>query len=297
MNRLPDFIIIGAMKCATSTLHEQLSQQPGNFMSMPKEPNFFSDDSEYDKGINWYKSLFSESSQDDLCGESSTHYTKLPTYPQTVKRMSEIFTKPVKFIYLMRDPVQRLVSQYIHEWTQREISEPIDIAIEKHNELISYSQYAMQLEPYLAAFGAQNILPVFIERLHLQPQEQFERICKFIGYKGMPQWNEKLESRNVSKQRLRKSAIRDAIIDYPPLRVLRRSIIPQALRDRIKCIWTMKDRPEISPASINKLHEIFNADLAILGSLFELDLNCDTFTAIAEQTSPQWKDIKLRSVA
>jgi len=41
---LPDFIIIGAMKSATSTLHEQLRLQSGIFMSTPKEPNFFSDE-------------------------------------------------------------------------------------------------------------------------------------------------------------------------------------------------------------------------------------------------------------
>lgn len=297
MSRLPDFIIIGAMKCATSTLHDQLSLQPGIFMSSPKEPNFFSDDEQYEKGIDWYKSLFAESSPDELCGESSTHYTKLPTYPLTIKRMQEVFATPAKVIYLMRDPVQRLVSQYIHQWTQRVITETIDTAIGTHTELIAYSKYAMQLEPYLATFAAQNILPVFVERLHLQPQKQFERICSFIGFQGSPQWNDDLQASNVSSQRLRSSVIRDAIVDFPPLRFLRRSLVRQALRDRIKCIWTMKDRPEISQANMNMLREIFNADLAILGSWFELDLDCDSFTVIAEQTSPQWKDITLRSVA
>mgnify|MGYP000427219719 CR=1 FL=1 len=50
MKKLPNFIIIGAMKCATSSLHEQLNQQPGIFMSELKEPNFFSNDEEYNKG-------------------------------------------------------------------------------------------------------------------------------------------------------------------------------------------------------------------------------------------------------
>ena len=54
MNKTPNFIIIGAMKCATSTLHEQLALQPGIFMSQLKEPNFFSNDEEYEKGWNWY---------------------------------------------------------------------------------------------------------------------------------------------------------------------------------------------------------------------------------------------------
>ena len=54
----PDFIVIGAMKSATTTLHEQLARQPRLFMSRPKEPNFFSDDAMYARGWDWYSSLF-----------------------------------------------------------------------------------------------------------------------------------------------------------------------------------------------------------------------------------------------
>ena len=84
MNKLPDFVIIGAMKCATSSLHDQLAQQPGIFMSELKEPNFFSNDEQYAKGIDWYLSNFRDAYPDELLGESSTHYTKLPTYPNTI---------------------------------------------------------------------------------------------------------------------------------------------------------------------------------------------------------------------
>ncbi|HTO70120.1 MAG TPA: sulfotransferase, partial [Myxococcota bacterium] len=79
--RLPDFAIIGAMKCGTSTLHEQLALRSGFFMSRPKEPNFFSDDDQYARGVGWYAGLFAGAAPGQLCGESSTHYTKLPTYP------------------------------------------------------------------------------------------------------------------------------------------------------------------------------------------------------------------------
>ena len=46
----PDFILVGAMKSATTTLHEQLARQPGVCMSTLKEPNFFSDDAIYGHG-------------------------------------------------------------------------------------------------------------------------------------------------------------------------------------------------------------------------------------------------------
>ena len=97
MANSPNFMIIGAMKCATSTLHEQLALQPGIVMTEPKEPNFFSNNEEYQRGMDWYLSLFTEAQATDICGESSTHYTKLPTYPETVSRIAAEFPE-LKFI-------------------------------------------------------------------------------------------------------------------------------------------------------------------------------------------------------
>src|SRR5690606_4205334 len=157
--------IIGAMKSATSTLHEQLALQPGIFMSTPKEPNFFSDDAQFAKGLGWYTGLFAEAEPNALCGESSTHYTKLPTHPHTVERLAAA-VPGARFIYVMRHPIDRLVSHYIHGWTMREISEPIDEAIDRHPELIAYGCYAKQLTPYFERFGRDRVLPMFFDRVH-----------------------------------------------------------------------------------------------------------------------------------
>src|SRR4051812_13835299 len=85
----PDFLIIGAMKSATTTLPEQLARQPGVFMPRPTEPNFFSDDDVFARGLDWYGSLYRGAEPPALRGESSTHYTKRPTYPNTVRRMAD----------------------------------------------------------------------------------------------------------------------------------------------------------------------------------------------------------------
>ena len=102
----PDFVVIGAMKSATTTLHEQLARQPGVFMTRPKEPSFFSDDTVYARGWGWYGAHFRAARDGDLRGESSTHYSKLPTYPRTVERMARDLPH-VKLIYLMRQPIDR----------------------------------------------------------------------------------------------------------------------------------------------------------------------------------------------
>jgi hypothetical protein len=289
---MPRFIIIGAMKCATSTLHEQLARQPGVFMSTPKEPNFFSNDEEWARGIDWYRSLFAGASPGDLCGESSTHYTKLPTYPRTVERMRDHLPGDVKFIYVMRHPIDRLVSQYIHEWTQRvvPVDATIDAALETHPELIAYSRYAMQLQPFFQAFGRESVLPVFFERLTSHPQETLERVCAFIGCAGEPRWFDGASEQNVSSERMRESPLRDALINLPGLRAARRALVPQGWRDRVKKWWTMKHRPTLSDASLQRLRAIFDEDLALLGSWLGYDeLNCERFKSFAKSTAaPAW---------
>lgn len=157
---LPNFIIIGAMKCATSTLHEQLARQSGIFMSEPKEPNFFSNDEIYAKGLSWYGALFTAGRDQTLRGESSTHYTKLPTYPKTIARMRELLPS-LKLVYAMRHPVDRLISHYVHDWSMRVIDAPLEFAVDSHPELIDYGCYYQQLAPFIETYGRQSILPVF----------------------------------------------------------------------------------------------------------------------------------------
>ena len=293
MTRLPDFLIIGSMKSATSTLHAQLAVQLGVFMSTPKEPNFFSDDEQWECGLEWYGALFGAAPGDSICGESSTHYSKLPTYPRTISRMRETFQRPVKFIYIMRDPIERLISQYIHEWTQRIISDPIDEAIETHPELVDYSCYAMQLGPYLSAFGQDAVLPVFFEHMLASPQVELARICRFINYQGEPSWCQDLVKQNASDQRRRSNPVRDAILDLPVLSGLRRRLIPQSWRDRVRRLWVMQDRPTICSHQRSRLQNTFDEDLAQLGDWLGLELNCENFASIAKRTSPQWRtDLK-----
>jgi len=288
MANSPNFMIIGAMKCATSTLHEQLALQPGIVMTEPKEPNFFSDNEEYQRGMDWYLSLFTEAQATDICGESSTHYTKLPTYPETVSRIAAEFPE-LKFIYVIRHPIDRLVSQYIHEWTEGVISVDINEAIDQFPQLIEYSLYTRQLAPYFQQFGQLMVLPVFFERLLTESQSELERICGFIGYGDVPRWNFDLDAQNVSQERIRRSEWRDFLVEAPILKQLRRLFIPKSLRTWVRSLWTMKQKPQLTPEKLARLQEIFDQDLTTLGSWLGTDLTCDTFKNIVKKDALTWR--------
>lgn len=223
--RLPDFVIIGAMKSATSSLYMQLVEQPGIFMCTPKEPNFFSDDEQFSKGMDWYSALFTPAEKGCLLGEASTHYTKLPTHPKAVERLKRHLPN-ARFVYVMRHPVDRLVSHYMHEWSTGVYNCDIDEAINRYPELIAYGNYAMQLKPYLDTFGRDAVLPVFFDHLIREPQAELERVCKFIGYQGKPIWKQDIKPDNVSSERIRKFPGYQFLVDSGPATWLRRHFIP-----------------------------------------------------------------------
>ena len=274
--RLPDFIIIGAMKSATSTLHNQLGAQPGVFMSTPKEPNFFSDDEVYSQGLGWYAGLFSDASGSDICGESSTHYTKLPDYSDTIQRLKAAIPRP-KLIYVMRHPVDRLISHYMHQWSVGVISCDINQAIDRYPELVDYSCYGMQITPYLQEFGHKAVLPLFFDDLKKNKDRALNRVGTFIGCTQPLIWIDDLAQDNQSNQRIRRFYGYELLINSRPMAWLRKNLIPQAVRNRIKKRLTMQQRPQISDVQREHITKIFDRDLKVVGDWLGIELICDNF--------------------
>ena len=285
----PDFVVIGAMKCGTSTLHDQLGANPGLFMSDPKEPNFFSDDDVFARGFDWYEALFTGAADDQLCGESSTHYTKSPTLPHAAERLAERLPD-ARLIYVVRDPVQRLVSHYIHEWTEKTVRGSIDDAVAGTNRFIDYSRYAYQLEPYLERFGADRVKLVFFERMTRDPQRELERIGAFLGRPGLV-WDASRGARNVSRERLRRSPVRDRIVASPLLTRLRRQLVPKSVRERIRGLWQMEARPELSAAARAHVTGVLDRDLARLGGWLGANaLSCASYGDFVEDCRGDWTE-------
>lgn len=256
---LPDFLIIGAMKCGTSTLQAQLAAQPGIFMTTPKEPNFFSDDAIFSRGLAWYEGLFAAALPGDLKGEASTHYAKLPTHPDALARLAAVLPAP-KLIYLIRNPLERAVSHYIHEWSMGKMSGNIETAFIDHPELVAYGCYGCQIEHYVRTFGAKAILLTSLETMTAEPQHVLNRIGAFLGHPGALAWQTENGRENISAQRVRRFPLQGLLIDNPVATALRRTLVPKALRDRVRQARQMSDRPSLTPALQSRLEAIFADD-------------------------------------
>ena len=266
----PDYVLIGAMKCGTSTLAAQLGAQPGIFMTEPKEPNFFSDDANFAKGTDWYASLFAGAAGEDLTGEASTHYTKRPELPETVTRL-KAHVPQAKLVYMIRDPMVRIVSHYIHEWTQGVLSAPLDVEIERHTPLVDYGLYGWQVAPFVEAYGREAILLTSLERMKADPGGELARVAQHIGFAGDVAWVEDQGAENVSAQRSRKLPLHGLLVDNPVANALRRTLVPKSVRNRVRQARQYKGRPEIPANKVPELQARFLADRETLAGFFPND--------------------------
>lgn len=263
----PDFILIGAMKCGTSTLAKQLAEQAGVFMTTPKEPNFFSDDAVFGQGADWYAALFDEACPVDLKGEASTHYTKLPTYPETVTRMVAALPS-LKLVYMIRNPMERAVSHYIHEWTEGRQGEDANAAFASCPEIVEYGRYGMQVMPFVEAYGKEAIFLTSLEQIKADPDGEFVAICDHLGVSTGAHWKHDLPQQNVSAERMRKLPFQNILVDNPIAAVLRRTLVPKAVRTWIRESRAPKARPEIPETLQRDMRAVFLEDRAVLAGVF-----------------------------
>ena len=265
MTDLPDFLIVGAMKCGTTTLAVQLAAQEGVFITTPKEPNFFSDDEIWAKGEGWYRSLFASASPGDLKGEASTHYTKRPIYPLALERMASLLHAP-RIIYMIRNPVERAVSHYIHEWSQGEMGDDPEAAFRTYPELVAYGQYGMQIAPYIEQFGAESVLLTSLEQVKADGPGELERIGVFLGRALF--WRDDLGPQNVSAERTRKLPFQALLVDNRVATSLRRTLVPKSLRTRIREGRRMVKRPDLPATLREAIERDFAQDRQTLLRLF-----------------------------
>jgi len=184
--RLPDFVIIGAMKSATSTLYQWLRARPDVHMAHPKETNYFAVPKWWDQGIDWYTGQFAGATQSQLAGEASVIYTSPQYADVAAARMAEALPR-ARLIYIVREPIQRLRSHYRHEAQRhRETRSLLECLAEPGNTYLGHSMYHARLEPYLRLFPREQILVLRFEDFVKAPHPAWTEAQRFLGLPEQP---------------------------------------------------------------------------------------------------------------
>lgn len=184
---IPDFVIIGAAKSATTTFHSYCEQHPQICMCRIKEPNFFSSNYLFSKGLEWYESLYELSNDKQLCGEASTDYTKFPNFLQIPQRIFAV-NPNAKLIYLLRDPIERAYSHYVHlHRTIPFAKATFESFLMRSNEILNTSDYNMQIKQYLEVFPRSSLFCIISEEFTQNPKPTLAKIASFLKIENT--WN------------------------------------------------------------------------------------------------------------
>jgi Sulfotransferase domain len=177
---LPTFLVIGAMKCGTTSLARYLGQHPDVFVPVRKEPGFFNPEGTWWRGVEWYSSLFEPGSARAARGEASTSYTKAPRI-DGVAPLVHRTVPDVRLVYLVRDPVERVHSHLVHETDHGTERRPPEQAVKEEPDYLDFSRFALQLERYLEHFSPEQILVLSNDDLRDRRAEALDRAFRHIG--------------------------------------------------------------------------------------------------------------------
>jgi len=176
---LPNLIIIGAMKAGTTSLHHYLGLHPQISMSRRKEPHFFVAEMNWSRGVKWYERHFTGDAV--VYGESSTGYSNFPAFRGVPKRIHSV-VPDVRFIYVLRDPIERAVSHYVQACAIGRESRPFKEAVwDRAFGYLDRGLYHTQLEQYLGYFPCSRVLLMAQEELLDQRRQALRRAFRFLG--------------------------------------------------------------------------------------------------------------------
>lgn len=215
LSEIEQFIfIVGAQKAGSTSLHAFLTQHPKISEGKSKELTFFHKDSEYAKGLRYYRTLFPMFMDDQIALDSTPENLYVRTAPQRIHE----FSPNAKIVIVLRDPISRALSAYnmykqlagdqrFVDYLQTsnevaklfflpiakgEVEPTIDYflnyeltlinssSIEEEPAIIRRGIYAPQIQRYIDFFGSDNVLILFSEDLKKNTQKTVNRVFDFV---------------------------------------------------------------------------------------------------------------------
>jgi hypothetical protein len=253
---LPNFLVIGAPKCGTSSLCHLLGQHPQIFMSKVKEPHFFGRNDPL-KTLKWYKNHFRGSEGFKAVGEGSTSYT----HPHIIKKaafsISEMLPK-CRLIYIVRNPIKRLESDWKMRkregWAQGSLSETVNA----QETLVSHGMYFKNITVYRKLFNDSQILILFLEDFSINPMIELKKCFKHLGVDDSIKIKNPEKPLNVSAQ-FRKDGFTASIVRKTPMFIYLKKVMPLRILNVARLFLTnkydfeVKWEPEVKSSVIEQI--------------------------------------------
>lgn len=192
----PDFLIIGAMKCGTTVLYDFICMHPHVSKAALKEIHYFS--LYRSNGEDWYRNHFNKTT-DEITGEASPTYFHCAFTPELPTAIKTAHPR-AKLILIVRDPVERAISHFVHLQIINKVPEliatdindffarPFESAVSQTSsidyylhDVLSFSCYQRRMLTFLQVYDRSEILVLSNSDLLMQPRRTMSRVFDFLG--------------------------------------------------------------------------------------------------------------------
>jgi hypothetical protein len=179
---LPNLIIIGAPKAGTSSLHSYLQRHPEVAMSVPKELSYFWREDWREQRAGYEAKFDFPDNEVRVRGESTPFYTSYPFRRNVPERMHEL-VPDVRLIYVVRDPIERLLSHWVQRAGDGDRT-PFERYMEEYdipdNRIVCPSRYWLQIERYMNLFDRSQLLVIDQHDLRVRRRETLREVFRFL---------------------------------------------------------------------------------------------------------------------
>ena len=184
-----------------------------------KEPDFFSESVDWRSHLVEYEALFAQK-PGTIAFEASPSYTFYPMRNLRIWDNLYEYNPDLKLIYIVRHPVDRAVSAYMHMYERGYTSLPLDAALTKEASIVQISRYYTQIIPYVRRFGRDRVLLLDFDDLTSRRDETLAVVAAFPRYRRRQFNPSTRHAANVAQGRTKKHHR----FDNPslPLRAVRR---------------------------------------------------------------------------
>ena len=205
MENSPNLLIVGAMKCATTTLYELLAAHIQIYEPEVKEPAFLARRN-YSAGKckELYNQLFANAGSALYRIEGSTGYTMRPRIDHCAERARQILGPEVRIIYMIREPLGRIQSHYKHLLRSGQINNGFEESCRALPEFITFSQYFYQIKPWVDLFGQERVYLIDFDDFTRNSQVELAKVQKFLQLKEPFPHHERVANAGAGQQRLPK---------------------------------------------------------------------------------------------
>lgn len=265
----PSFVVIGAVKAATTWVLEQLQANPAVYMPDP-EPHYFSSD--FDRGPSYYRSFFADQvGSGRLIGEKSADYLAHPDAP---RRMVDMLPD-ARLIVQFRNPIERAYSDYKMLYRRGTITgAPEDYLTSLNNSqprFLNDGMYAAHLARWFDHFPAEQVHAFLFDDVKADPRQTIEKISRHIGTEPVFDTERAKKKANNGSEQFLPLSVRKALA---PLKTTVAPLRGKGWFEATRSLFVKEIAyPPLSPDLRNRMRDFYAADVEKLGKILGRDLS------------------------